>query len=88
MDKKRREVEFQLDDWVFLKLRPYKQNTLQKRRNAKLSPKFFGSYNMVERIGSLAYKLQPPPKSAIHPVFQVSQLKQALGHFNEVRLQA
>jgi hypothetical protein len=76
-DKKRSERQFQVGDMVFLKLQPYVQTSVATRANQKLSFKFFGSFRILERIGSVAYKLQLPPSSAVHPVFHVSQLKVA-----------
>ena len=78
-------MNYQVGDLVLLKLRPYRQETLQKKRNQKLSPKFFGPYKIVERIGPVAYKLDLPGDAAIHPVFHVSQLKQLLGQHDEIR---
>ena len=63
------------NDWVLLKIQPYRQSTLQHRRNEKLSPKFFEPYRVVERVGSVAYKLELPPSATIHPIFHISQLK-------------
>jgi len=63
-----------------LKLQPYVQSSLAPRANQKLSFKFFGPYSVVERIGSVAYRLDLPPSALVHPVFHVSQLKQAIGN--------
>ena len=83
-DRKRRDVEFQGGEWVFLKICPYCQTTLRQRRNEKLSPKFFGPYRVLEKLGAIAYRLELPPSAAIHPVFHVSQLKRVLGEHQEV----
>ncbi|KAJ1702159.1 hypothetical protein LUZ63_001938 [Rhynchospora breviuscula] len=79
-DCKRSERQFKVDDLVYLKLQPYRQITVAGLRNMKLSPKFYGPFKVIQRIGNLAYKLLLPPESTIHPVFHVSQLKKHIGN--------
>lgn len=78
-DSNRIEREFQVADWVYLKLQPYRQVTETLRKNMKLSAKYYGPYETLEKIGPVAYKLALPESSRVHPVFHVSQLKKSVG---------
>ena len=45
---------FDVDDWVFLQLKPYKQMSLkQAKKDNKLSPKYYGLYKVLQKIGSM-----------------------------------
>lgn len=57
-----------------LKLQPYRQTSVNKRASQKLTKCYFGPFEVVRRIGSVAHELLLPPSSRIHPVFHVSQL--------------
>ena len=81
-DLKRIERHFEVGDWVFLRLQPYKQHSVVQRKNLKLSPRFYGPYQIIERIGGVAYRLNLPSTSLLHPVFHVSVLKKKLGARN------
>lgn len=69
---------FKLGDWVYLKLRSYRKMSVAKSRNEKLVQRYFGPYQIIAKYGSVAYKLELPPHSSVHPVFHVSQLMAAI----------
>ena len=85
VDQNRSEHQFQEGDQVFLWLQPYKQTSLKDKGCQKLSPKFYGPYQVLQCIGEVAYKLTLPPTAKIHPVFHVSCLKKVIG--NNCRIQ-
>ncbi|KAK8636992.1 hypothetical protein V6N13_064424 [Hibiscus sabdariffa] len=75
-DRRRKDIEFAVGDQVFLKVSPWKK-VLCFGRKGKLSPRFIGPYRILEKVGTVAYKLELPPQlSRIHNVFHVSMLRQ------------
>ncbi|KAA0032688.1 putative polyprotein [Cucumis melo var. makuwa] len=83
-DRHRRELKFQIGDEVYLKLRPYRQQSLARKCCEKLAPKIYGPYCIIEEIGEVAYHLDLLSEAIIHNVFHVPQLKLKLGKTQQV----
>ena len=83
-DPKRRDVEFQVGDYVFLKVSPMK-GVMRFGKKEKLAPRYIGPFEMLERIGIFAYRLAlPPDMSQVHPVFHVSMLRRYISDLSHV----
>lgn len=73
-------LEFQIGGMVSMKLQPYRQYSVALRKNHKLGLHYFGPFLVLEKIGTVAYKLLLPPMEKIHPVFHISLLKHCKGN--------
>ena len=74
-DLKRRDIAYEVGDKVFLKVSPWRK-ILRFGKKGKLSPRFIGPYEVLERIGPMVYRLALPPELAkLHNVFHVSMLR-------------
>lgn len=56
-----------MGDFVFLKLQPYVQASLAPRAHQKLAFRYFGPYKVLSKVELVAYKLELPLSSTIHP---------------------
>ena len=52
----------------------------QFKKDNKLSPKYYRPYKVLQKIGTMAYKLELPASLQVHPVFHVSCLKKVIGN--------
>jgi hypothetical protein len=77
-DTRRRELSFEVGDYVYLKVSPIR-GTRRFQVRGKLAPRYIGPFKILKRVGAVAYKLQLPEEmSGVHDVFHVSQLRKCL----------
>ena len=74
-DIRRRPLKFEVGDHVFLKVMP-KRGVIRFEKRGKLSPRYIGPFEVLERVGTVAYRLALPPSlSSVHEVFHVFMLR-------------
>ena len=76
-------MEFKVGDHVFLKVKP-NRSSLKLGNYSKLAARFFGSFEILERIGSVAYILALPASMTVHNLFHISLLKKYILDANHV----
>ncbi|KAM6554167.1 hypothetical protein CsatB_014929 [Cannabis sativa] len=83
-DPKRRDIKFQVGDSVFLRISPIK-GVRRFGKKGKLSPRYIGPFEILERIGQVAYRLAlPPALSGVHNVFHISMLRKYVSDLTHV----
>ena len=74
-NKRHRPLEFEVGDHVFLKVMP-KKGVVRFGKQGKLAPRYIGPFEVLERVGTVAYRLALSPSlSGVHEVFHVSMLR-------------
>jgi hypothetical protein len=77
-DKRRRELTFQIGDFVYLRVSPLK-GMQRFQVKGKLAPRYIGPFKILDRRGEVSYQLEMPPElSEVHDVFHVSLLQKCL----------
>ena len=83
-DTRRRVLEFEVGDMVFLKVAPWK-GLIRFQKRGKLNPRYIGPFRILERIGPIAYRLEfPRDLEWIHDVFHVSMLMKYISYPSHV----
>ena len=78
VDTRRRPLEFQPGEYAYLKVSPIR-GTQRFQVRGKLAPHYIGPYQIIEKIGAIAYRLELPLEMVdVHDVFHVSQLNKCL----------
>jgi hypothetical protein len=75
-DCNHQELEFNHRDWVWLHLLHRPITSFNVASRGKLSPKFYGPFQVHERVGNLAYKLVLPSGAKLHDTFHVRVVHQ------------
>ncbi|GKB99015.1 putative reverse transcriptase domain-containing protein [Tanacetum coccineum] len=77
-DKRRKPLEFSVGDYVLLKVSPWK-GVVRFGKKGKLAPRFVGPFEIIEKVGPVAYRLDLPEElNGVHDTFHVSNLKKCL----------
>jgi len=77
-DRRHTELEFQVGDYVLLKVSPWK-GVIRFRKRGKLGPRYIDPYRIIARVGEVAYRLELPTElRPIHNTFHVSQLRKCV----------
>ncbi|GJW33955.1 hypothetical protein Tco_0053987 [Tanacetum coccineum] len=91
-DKRRKPLEFEVGDQVLLKVSPWK-GVVRFGKNDELAPRYVGLFEILERIGPVAYRLRLPEELiCVHDTFHVLNLKKCLGNailhvsLNEIKI--
>lgn len=83
-DQWRRPLEFQEGDHVFLRVTPM-TGVGRALKSKKLSPKFIGPFQILKRVGPVAYEIALPPNLAnLHSVSHVSQLRKYMADSSHI----
>jgi hypothetical protein len=78
VDKRRRDLSFEVGNFVYLKVSPMR-GTRKFKVKGKLTPRYAGPFQILDRKGEVAYQVELPPQlSVVHNVFHVSQLEKCL----------
>ncbi|GKB91396.1 putative reverse transcriptase domain-containing protein [Tanacetum coccineum] len=81
-NNRRKPLEFEVGDQVLLKVSPWK-GVVHFKKKGKLAPRYVGPFEILERIGPIAYRLRLPQElSGVHDTFHVSNLKKRLADAN------
>ncbi|GJV80801.1 hypothetical protein Tco_1516671 [Tanacetum coccineum] len=81
-DKRRKPLEFEVGDQVLLNVSPWK-GVVHFGKKGKLAPRYVGPFEILEKIGLVAYRLRLPEElSSVHDIFHVSNLKKCLADAN------
>jgi ribosomal protein L21E len=78
-DSQRTERSFELGDMVYLKAKPYREQALGRGTPPKFTPRWYGPFKVLQKIGKVSYKLHLPDGCKLHNVFHVSHLKKHTG---------
>ncbi|GKD11641.1 hypothetical protein Tco_1196048, partial [Tanacetum coccineum] len=78
VDKRRKPLAFSVGDYVLLKVSLWKV-VVRFRKKGKLAPRFVGPFEIIEKVGPVAYQLDFPEElNGVHDTFHVSNLKKCL----------